>query len=262
MGEIIKKDIIMEKINIAELLKDCPKGMELDCTIFDDVHFDFIDDVCDIINCYIQDSTNKIGISFSKYGCYSSISKSKCVIFPKGKTTWEGFVPPVEFKDGDVVVAEDDESFQLFLLKHLIRSEDYKDHDGYCYFGWNFQCNELFEKGKWGFNRLATEEEKEKLFKAIKDSGYKWNAESKTLEKLKKEKFDLTTLVPFESRVLVRDTNTQTWEGAFYSHYDVKDTHPYHCILFGRFKQCIPFEGNEHLLGKTDDCDEYYKIWK
>ena len=23
-----------DKINIAELLKDCPKGMELDCTMF------------------------------------------------------------------------------------------------------------------------------------------------------------------------------------------------------------------------------------
>lgn len=26
--------------------------------------------------------------------------------------------------------------------------------------------------------------------------------------------------------------------------------------------QCIPYEGNEHLLGKTDDCDEFYKTWK
>lgn len=26
-----------EKINIAELLKDCPSGMELDCIIYDDV---------------------------------------------------------------------------------------------------------------------------------------------------------------------------------------------------------------------------------
>lgn len=33
----------MEKINIAELLKDCPKGMELDCTIFDDVVFEKVD---------------------------------------------------------------------------------------------------------------------------------------------------------------------------------------------------------------------------
>lgn len=27
------------KINIAELLKDCPSGMELDCTLFDNVRF-------------------------------------------------------------------------------------------------------------------------------------------------------------------------------------------------------------------------------
>ena len=32
----------MEKINIAELLKDCPKGMELDCTMLDDVTFEGI----------------------------------------------------------------------------------------------------------------------------------------------------------------------------------------------------------------------------
>lgn len=34
----------MEKINIAELLKDCPKGMELNCVIYEDVHFDYVDE--------------------------------------------------------------------------------------------------------------------------------------------------------------------------------------------------------------------------
>jgi hypothetical protein len=28
----------MEKINVAELLKDCPKGMELDCTMYENVY--------------------------------------------------------------------------------------------------------------------------------------------------------------------------------------------------------------------------------
>ena len=37
--------------------------------------------------------------------------------------------------------------------------------------------------------RFATEEEKQKLFKAIKDNGYEWNAETKTLKKLVKPKF-------------------------------------------------------------------------
>ena len=35
----------------------------------------------------------------------------------------------------------------------------------------------------------ATEEEKQKLFKAIKDNGYEWNPETKTLEKLIEPKF-------------------------------------------------------------------------
>ena len=26
--------------------------------------------------------------------------------------------------------------------------------------------------------------------------------------------------------------------------------------------QCIPYEGNEHLLGKTDACNEFYKTWE
>jgi hypothetical protein len=27
------------------------------------------------------------------------------------------------------------------------------------------------------------------------------------------------------------------------------------------YKQCIPYEGNEHLLGTTNDCDNFYKTW-
>ena len=30
---------------------------------------------------------------------------------------------------------------------------------------------------------------------------------------------------------------------------------------YNKYKQCIPYEGNEHLLGTTDDCDDYYKTW-
>ena len=34
----------MENIDIAELLKDCPQGMELDCTVFEGLEFDAIVD--------------------------------------------------------------------------------------------------------------------------------------------------------------------------------------------------------------------------
>ena len=90
------------KINIAELLKDCPSGMELDCVIYQDVYFDYVGKL-NVIHCYIQHEAHKEFIIFNQYGTYNSHTKSKCVIFPKGKTTWEGFAPPCKFKDGDIV---------------------------------------------------------------------------------------------------------------------------------------------------------------
>ena len=28
------------------------------------------------------------------------------------------------------------------------------------------------------------------------------------------------------------------------------------------YMQCIPYKGNEHLNGKKDDCDKYFKTWE
>lgn len=284
-------------MNIAELLKDCPKGMELDCTIFEDVHFDCIDDVSDIINCYIQDSKHKIGISFSKYGCYSNISKSKCVIFPKGKTTWEGFHRP--YINGDIVYTI---MGSIAILGNRI-GEHSEGFHSYCgLFNYEFDTDVIVSP-----ERLATEEEKEKLFQAIKDNGYRWNPETNALEKLIKpkfkvgdrikhkthirqgdvvteikdthyilndelalpfisqdeyelvpNKFNITTLVPFESKVLVRNDEGQYWIPAFWG---CKRSNGY-TTTFGWCKYCIPFEGNKHLLGTTDDCDGYFKTWE
>lgn len=115
--------------------------------------------------------------------------------------------------------------------------------------------------------RLATEEEKEKLFKAIKNSGYMWNPKTKTLEELSivptTDKFDITTLKPFD-KVLCRDKCNETWCANIYSHYDTKSDRPFVCTGWQELNDhitCIPYEGNEHLLGTTNDCDEYYKTW-
>ena len=95
----------MEKINIAELLKDCPSGMKLDCTMFDDLELDCIDTTSRYpIKCRAKHHDGGYNIyAFTRYGYWNDYFNSKCVIFPKGKTTWEGFVPPCEFKDGDII---------------------------------------------------------------------------------------------------------------------------------------------------------------
>ena len=78
------------------------------------------------------------------------------------------------------------------------------------------------------------------------------------------DKFDIDTLVPFESKVLVRDSNREKWQSNFWGFYDSEHAmnYPYECCG-ASFAQCIPYEGNEHLLGTTNDCDEFYKTtWK
>lgn len=50
---------------------------------------------------------------------------------------------------------------------------------------------------------------------------------------------------PFE-KVLVRDRDEQEWECSLFSHIDEEDC--YVCVG-SWWLQCIPYEGNEHLLG-------------
>lgn len=96
----------MEKINVAELLKGCPKGMELDCTMFINpvTLVEVINDDPDFYPITIVTHKGTL-MTLTKYGTYLSEEEedAKCIIFPKGKTTWEGFVPPCQFKDGECV---------------------------------------------------------------------------------------------------------------------------------------------------------------
>ena len=295
------------KINIAELLKDCPKGMELDCVLFDGVVFDEIDDD-EEWDCPIHIKTKDGEIwDLTSTGCWADSPSAKCVIFPKGKTTWEGFHKP--FKPGDIVITDNNEHAFIYS------GENDSFWECYCgvFCGTRDIClNSRVWSGKSHNIRLATEEEKQKLFQVIKDNGYKWNAETKTLEKLVEpqfnvgdkirekgdeaaaftisdiddscyycgeyiicnicdqddyelvpDRFDINTLKPFESRVLVRDTADEPWEPAFFGYYKDAHKYPTFSIVGGSYwKQCIPYEENKHLLGKTNDCIDFYKTWE
>ena len=282
--------------------------MELDCALFENLEFDYIDkdNGAYPIICRVKTEWGSYNVHiFTEYGCYSTEKYSKCVIFPKGKTTWEGFQRP--FKDGDVVIS-------VYNDIHLLRTKD----SSYCAFRerWNNKFDPSITTSV-KVVRLATEEEKQKLFDVIKENGYKWNPKTKTLEKLiipkfkvgdrvrnknykdyiydihdivdkgyrAKEinadypiiilfgsqednyelvpnKFDITTLKPFESKVLVRDTSSEKWYPAIWGLETVNDDYPYVIVGGGQYNCCIPYENNQHLLGTTNDCDDYYKTWE
>lgn len=242
----------MEKINIAEILKDCPSGMELDCTMYEDVYFDYVDEL-QIIHCYIQRELCKTSITFNQYGTPNSDIKSKCVIFPKDKTTWKGFQRL--FKDGDIVCNIEN---AIIIYKKISTK-------GYCGSFASLDRNNVFIPHYLAYLedtcRFATEDEKQKLFDAIKTSGYKWNSELKTLEELIPNKFDITTFKPFD-KVLVRCSELEIWHISFFEKYNRQySKYPFVCLNGNKYSQCIPYKDNEHLLDTAVNCNDYYKTW-
>jgi hypothetical protein len=169
-------------INIAEILKDCPKGTKLyspicgNCKvlkIYNGLGLDVINDADEVFN-------------FSYDGRYNL--NGECCIFPsKDNRDWNTFRP---FKDGDIIAKDE----FIVIFSHSKRSEvKVKEQVVYyhCYLGGSsrFKSTKGSGVGYISDFRFATDEEKQKLFDAIKANGYKWNAETKTLEKLIVPKF-------------------------------------------------------------------------
>ena len=75
-----------------------------------------------------------------------------------------------------------------------------------------------------------------------------------------KPHYDIANFKPF-NKVLVKDSCCEKWVASLFSNYD-KDSIPHHFVCIDScYEQCIPFEGNEHLLGTTDPCDERFINW-
>ena len=53
---------------------------------------------------------------------------------------------------------------------------------------------------------------------------------------------------PFD-RVLVRDSLDEKWRADFFESYDNECLEPYYKCIASEWIYCIPYEGNEHLLG-------------
>ena len=80
----------------------------------------------------------------------------------------------------------------------------------------------------------------------------------------KKEKFDMTTLNPFD-KVIVRDSSARRWRCALFSHVRKEDeNYTFKYITTDcTYAFCIPFnDDTKHLVGTYEDAPEFYRYWE
>lgn len=227
----------MKKINIAEILRDCPKGTKLYSPLFGKCELGEIsNDNKYPILITAQKAAGRVVEALMKDGSYfEGFEDTDTMIFPSVEMrSWDKF-----FKRGDVVF---NEYSGLVAIFDGWVSDDYTE--------FNTTIN-LIERGDfWGeeevcdtecFTKVTDEKRAEFIAAAEKYYGGKYNPE--TLQVEPKCPFE-----PFQ-KVLVRDKEDEVWKADYFSHYEEDDKiAPYVCVG-SYYKLCIPYEGSEHLLG-------------
>lgn len=152
-----------------------------------------------------------------------------------------------KFKNGDIVTIMPRIGDKLI---YLFKAEDNEKYYGNAFLDGNIAIvnEDSYCQKDFSTARPSTEEEKQQLFEALAKKGKAWDAEKKEVVDIKKE----LQFKPFE-KVLVRDSYDDMWRACFFSH--IKEDDGRYVTTCFTWKFCIPYEGNEHLLGTTKDVE-------
>ncbi len=237
------------KINIAKILKDKPQGTKLyDLLRNIDVGLDKVHttDVGTYIECT---STNEVGstllFDYSKLGTEESWLEGLQILLPsKDMPDWGKFA----WKKGDLLINSC--GFQCIFKEWA--SDDYTKFNG-CY-----------SNSRDGYEDV-TNAETAKFDKLDHNIAYGYIREIErklggilnltTLEIEKQQVVELKSKVeikPFD-KVLVRNDKEDQWSANIFS-YQVRDN-MYYCLGEDYWRYCIPYIGNESLLGTTKDVE-------
>lgn len=148
-----------------------------------------------------------------------------------------------EFKDGDIV--HDVHGYNTYIIK------EFSNKHIKIYAGLSKQYGAISHKigiSSIFHLRLATEKEKQQLFSALAKEGKAWDSEKKQIVDLETK---VDELKPFD-KVLVRNDKEDQWSANIFS-YQVGDM--YYCLGECYWRYCIPYIGNESLLGTTKDVE-------
>lgn len=224
-------------INIAEILKDYPKGTKLYSPLFGDVTLEEVDSTW-AATVKIRYKPNSF-TNFFKTGLYYNYEGAECLLFPSSEMRdWTKF-----FKRGDVVIKHGGGMAAVF---------DGWANDTYTEFNTtvNLYCdNNTGEEEVCDtllFRKATDKERKQFIEKAERILKGKYNPETLQIEPVKPVKVEYS-FKPFD-KVLVRDDIHERWRISIFSNYLEKGDYPYACMN-GVYRYCIPYnEQTTHLV--------------
>lgn len=229
------------KINIAEILRDMPKGTKLYSPLFGKCELIGVDNSKYPIVIKAQRIDGAISKGIMKDGRYfDGYEDAECSLYPSAKMRdWTKF-----FKRGDIVYNPHSQMYAVFecwtnddYTEFNTTINYYKDHT----LGEGEVCDtECFVKAN---------DEQKTLFIAAAEKHYggKYNPETLQVEPKPKCPFE-----PFQ-KVLARDSCDEKWRANYFSHYDEDNSlFPYYCVG-DAYKECVAYEGNEYLLGTNNN---------
>lgn len=238
-----------EELNIANILKDKPSGTKLYADAFGELS----------LECVNLSSDNSIYVKTKSF--------NRCSFYSDGKYTKDGepvLVPSKKMRDwnkfawkkGDILVSNDgktnvifnkweDDSYASFYGRHYLNNEN---KDKALYYK-TFVCTTKMYS-------LEDKDAAKAYINAIEERfGGKLNFKTLEIEKTQlgfKNRETKYQFKPFE-KVLVRDNRNQPWRATFFGYIN---EYKMYVTTTMAWKCCIPYKGNESLLGTTKDVEE------
>lgn len=225
----------MEKnINLAKILNGKPANTKLYSPLFSEVFFSHVS------GGYIAVEHHGGTSLFLSSGRFYDYDGSEPLLFPsKEMRDWNKFA----WQKGDILVNENnahiifekftDDTYTTFIGRHYL-NKNYKN-----YVPGRYTCvTQHFHIEESNAAQIYIYNIEEKIGGKL---------DLKTLE-IEKPKCEFKTF----DKVLGRNEKDDVWEADLFSHYREESQYPFRCIGFSR-KYCIPYEGNEHLLGTRNN---------
>nr|DAX03782.1 MAG TPA: hypothetical protein [Caudoviricetes sp.] len=225
-----------EPVNVAEILRDYkPNEIILYTTMFGNAFFKGITSNGIIV----LESTNTVDIPLDANGRMLQAQSGECTIFPSSEMRdWNKF-----FKHGDVVINQKGEMFvfDCWAKRNYTKMSiiDYFDKPSE-FGGKEFRPKHLTVNTK---DYQKAEDEQREFFFELMEQSYTFVVDCGRITMVEEKAPHFNTY----DKVLVRNRK-QSWKIDMFSHYEQFGIYHYR-TLGGCYEYCIPFDGNEHLVG-------------